>query len=228
MIHPPVYIYALVDPETEEIRYIGKSIRPKERLTNHMNDRGNCHRTHWLAQLKAKGLKPKLVIFEKVKAKDDWRVVERAWIAIAERYQWPITNSTTGGDGVEGLPEETRERMRQVWLGRKHKPESLAKIGAASSGRTHTAEYKAMMRSKMLGRKLSRDTRHKISQNVSKLTAEQAQEVRKLLAQGEKQYVVAQRFGVHKSTISNIKRGKFYIDQAIIERERPVLLEVAA
>ena len=119
--------------------------------------------------------------------------------------------------------------MRQVWLGRKHKPESLAKIGAASSGRTHTAEYKAMMRSKMLGRKLSRDTRHKISQNVLQTHRRaSAREVRvSYWPKGRSN--MSLRSACAQEHYLNIKRGKFYIDQAIIERERrPVLLEVAA
>ena len=56
------YIYGLVDPETTEIRYIGKTIRPKERLQNHMNEVSNCHRSNWLQSLKRKGLKAEMVI----------------------------------------------------------------------------------------------------------------------------------------------------------------------
>lgn len=48
----PVYIYGLTDPITEEIRYIGKSIRPTERLSNHCNEKSNCHRSNWIQSLK--------------------------------------------------------------------------------------------------------------------------------------------------------------------------------
>lgn len=45
--------------------------------------------------------------------------------------KWPLTNATSGGDGVPDLPPETRQRMAQVWIGRKHRPESLKKKAEA-------------------------------------------------------------------------------------------------
>ena len=45
-------------------------------------------------------------------------------------------------------------------------------------------------------------------QGHARLTAEQVLEIRRRLAAGEMQRDVAARFGVHKTTISQIKRGK--------------------
>ncbi len=130
-----VYIYALVDPETGARRYVGKSIRPAERLNNHMNERSNCHRSHWLQSLKRRGLRPRLELLEAVAEGASWQDAERRWIAHGRASGWPLTNNTDGGDGVPGLPSETRARMRSVWLGRKHAPETIAKYRATRRGR---------------------------------------------------------------------------------------------
>lgn len=105
------YIYGLIDPVTEQVRYVGKSQRPRERLANHLNERKPCHRTNWLQSLKRQGLRPKLVILAEVYPIAPWQPAEQAWIQYAREQGWPLTNSTDGGDGVPGLSGESKERM---------------------------------------------------------------------------------------------------------------------
>lgn len=205
-----VHIYALLDPETEEVRYIGKSIRPRERLLNHMNEVSNCHRSHWLQGLKARGLMPQQVILESVRGEWPWQESKRFWIAYGKRLGWRLTNNTDGGDGVTGLPAETRERMRRVWLGRKHKPESVAKMAAKLRGKKHTEEYKAFMRRTMKERIFTTTHRQRLREAGQKLTPEQVREIRERLGRGERQKSIAARYGVDKGTISNIKRRVSY------------------
>jgi hypothetical protein len=68
----PVYIYSLTDPRTGEVRYIGQSIRPRERLTNHFHDRCRTYRTYWLRELRTLGIKPTLAVLETVPPGADW------------------------------------------------------------------------------------------------------------------------------------------------------------
>lgn len=203
----PVYIYGLVDPETNQIRYIGKSIRPFERLTNHMNEKSNCHRSHWLQSLKRKGLKPTLVIFEEIIGEWPWQEAEIYWISRGRKLGWPLTNNTNGGDGVYGLPEETKEKMRKTWLGRKHKPETLVKLSKASKGRIKSEESKQLMREKMKGRNITWGD--KLSIALRKITPEQEINIKQRLDKGEKGIDLAKEFGVHRTTISKIKMGTY-------------------
>ena len=205
-----IFIYGLADPVTGDIRYIGKSIRPNERLTNHCNDHSSCHRTHWIQSLIAKGQRPQLVILQELPDGANWQAIEQQWIAKARSAGWALTNGTDGGDGVVNLCDEARAKMLKTWTGRKHKPESLVKIGAASRGRKKSEASKEVMRQKMRGRDVTWGS--KLSRAVRKLTDEQVHEIRKLLASGEKNSVLAKRYGVHRTTITNIKMGYYYSD----------------
>lgn len=201
------YIYALLDPETGAVRYIGQSIRPLERLKNHINEQSNCHRSHWLQSLKRKGLKPELRILESVAGEWPWQEAERYWIARGRREGWPLTNNTTGGDGVRDLPAETRAKMAATWKGRKHRPESIEKMKVVRRGRVTSEETRAKMSASQTGRVITWGA--KLSAANTKLTAEQAADVMRRRAAGEKLADIARSLSIHRTTLSKIKTGKY-------------------
>lgn len=206
----PIYIYGLADPDTGEIRYIGKSIRVYDRLSNHCNDRSRNHRTNWIKTLLQVGKKPALVILEELPHDADWQDSERRWIAHARSNGWRLTNGTDGGDGLMNPPEEVREKIRATWVGRKHSPETLAKYSEMRKGKLHSDEWKQNMSQVMKGREITWG--HKLSLALRKLTDDDVREIRVLLAGGVKQLRIAGWYGVDKGTISNIKRGVSYGD----------------
>ena len=77
---PTIYIYSLIDPRNEEIRYVGKAKNPAQRLTHHLKDKGDCHRTRWLNVLKELGLQPSIGILAECD-EESWQERERFWIA---------------------------------------------------------------------------------------------------------------------------------------------------
>jgi len=207
-----ITIYALIDPFTHEIRYIGKSIRPSQRLREHCIDKSNTHRARWIRKVIEDGKEPGIVILETMTDSACWQGAEIGWIAYGRELGWPLTNSTTGGDGVVNLCEESKERIRKAWIGRKHSPVSITRIGNASRGRVKTDAMKQVMRDKMKGRVFTEEWLKKIAHSLNKLTDDQVREIRKMLSDNVSQYVIADMYGVHQGTISNIKRGISYAD----------------
>jgi len=203
------YIYALVCPKSGGIRYIGKSIRPKERLQNHMNEKSNCHRSHWLASLKRDRLRPSIEILEVVSDQSSWQERERHWIAHGYALGWDLTNNTCGGDGVVNLHPDSRERIRTAWIGRKHRPESIIKIGEASKGRTHTTQWKSDMSEKMKLRNITWGD--KIAVATRKLTTQDQVDILSALKSGVRNKTLAEKYEVHRTTISKVKTGKYVV-----------------
>lgn len=54
------FIYTLKDPITDEIRYVGKSDDPKNRLVEHLKKSkyNKTHKNNWIISLLDKDLKP--------------------------------------------------------------------------------------------------------------------------------------------------------------------------
>lgn len=88
------FIYALVDPKTQEVRYVGKADDPQKRFASHLNDTSNPYKAFWIRQLKAQGYIPTLKILEEVEGAMGF-VKESQWI----KYYWEkghnLTNSNS-------------------------------------------------------------------------------------------------------------------------------------
>ena len=161
MFRPITYIYALVDPRTQIVRYIGKSDRPKRRLSSHLSKQGladKTYRAYWLRSLVSSGFKPEMICLQAVSLKD-WEGAEKYWIHYYKEQGVRLTNSKDGGDGGANPCEASRRRMAcaaanrwesmseedrrsftksraEACLGKVISPEVRAKISAAQKGRT--------------------------------------------------------------------------------------------
>jgi hypothetical protein len=204
-----VKIYILIDPRNGNIRYVGKTNQKlTSRLHAHMQDKSSCHKVHWLEQLKKENLMPDIEVIEEVSQDKQWQDVERFWIKHFKQNGHNLTNNTSGGDGVCGLPQETRDKMRLTWLGRKHKPETLIKLSIASKGRKHSEKSKQHMKEIMTGRDITWGG--KLSDAVRKLTKEEAKTVKERLDNGELVKDLALEYRMHRTSISKIKKGVYF------------------
>lgn len=75
-----MYIYALLDPRTEEVRYVGKTTNPRRRFFEHLRKPANEHLARWLNALNQLGLVPNLEILDEV-GDETWAERERFWIS---------------------------------------------------------------------------------------------------------------------------------------------------
>lgn len=94
-------IYALKDPATMEIRYIGYTRDLTQRLLDHINsasDTCRFEKDQWICGLKRAGRYPIPEILESGIA-GDWRTAEQKWISWAIDQGHKLTNKDKGGSG---------------------------------------------------------------------------------------------------------------------------------
>lgn len=144
------YIYALLDPRSTEIRYIGQTTRdPERRLTSHLweakNSRQSSYLFNWLNSLK---VRPLLVIIERV-SPSRWEARERYWIKLWKNEGHRLVNTTVGGGGFN---PETRNRLSNAALGHPVKEETRRKISKAHKGKSFSRAHRAKLSRSHIGK----------------------------------------------------------------------------
>lgn len=136
----PWFVYSLADPESGDIRYIGKTCNIKQRLTGHISSsrcsfEANPYKARWIQQLMNKDLKPLLSVLENGIG-ETWETAEKYWISFYLSAGAKLTNLTKGGEGPTGafVGEATRKKLSERFKGRIFTPEWKAKISAAKKG----------------------------------------------------------------------------------------------
>lgn len=188
------YIYGLCDPDTGEVKYVGKTEeKPRERYKAHLangNLKGNTLRTTWIKSLKVNSKEPALVILEKCKL-EDWQEYECQWIAFFRSQGNDLKNSDDGGMGGmnRATTAETRAKLSAFQTGK-----------AWNKGRTFSEEWR---------KHLSDAQRRRY--NRGKLSDEQVREIRRIKASGRlADREVGEPYGVSEGTVAGIVSGKSY------------------
>lgn len=163
-----VFIYALCEPGTRTVRYIGKTSRPEKRLREHLASapRKRTHRDCWLSSILLSGQVPTMEILDEV-PQEDWEFFERGYIQVHREAGFDLTNSTDGGDGVsEGtkLSEEHKAKISRAVKGRVFSDIHRARMSAASKGRKKSDAHCAKISESKKGTSASAATRKKMSE----------------------------------------------------------------
>jgi len=181
-------IYALCEPTTGEIRYIGKTAYPlMKRLKSHISGakRVRNHRTFWIRSLGQPPIIRALCVVEGSCAGE----MEQRAIANYQAHGARLVNQTIGGEGTPGwVPSqvwrdkqkargsswrgtgpEVRRKIGDALRGRKRSAEATAKIVAAQTGLTRKPETGARISAALMGNQNARgairspETRAKMS-----------------------------------------------------------------
>jgi len=120
-------IYALLDPLTNKIRYVGKANNINSRLYQHLRDNARTHKVSWIKSLN--GIKPVLILLDEIE-EDEWEFWEIYWISQCKTWGFDLVNHSNGGQGV---------------LGTKHTLEHKNKISNSNKGKKHSEESKKLM-----------------------------------------------------------------------------------
>lgn len=128
------YIYALLCPRGE-IRYIGKTLNPKNRLQKHISlaasGKHQYHAARWIRSLLRKGEEPHLEIVCEVPEGESWVGYETEAIRMFREEGHRLTNSTGGGEGVTALSPEAMARRTAAVKITKSTPEHKAQASAS-------------------------------------------------------------------------------------------------
>lgn len=97
------YIYALVCPETNMIRYVGKTNSLTKRLWEHVNDKHKSHKVSWIKSLRNKNLKPIIEVLEETENEKEAYRWEIYWIEQLKVWGFDLCNLTGGGEGFSNV-----------------------------------------------------------------------------------------------------------------------------
>lgn len=147
-------VYALIDPRTNAVRYVGWAFNPKKRLGDHCAKaaKETNHKAAWLRLLRSLALAPVLTILET--GAGDWAAAERKWIAHHRAAGADLTNATDGGEGVVGLvfSPASRAKMSAAKQGRRLAPEHVRKVAESNRGRPCPPHVRAALTAANTGR----------------------------------------------------------------------------
>jgi group I intron endonuclease len=106
-------IYKLIDPITNDIRYIGLTFNSlKQRLSSHMSEPGTSHKCNWISKLKKEGLKPIIESLEEnISSYEEVCEREIYYINYYKSIGCNLTNMATGGNKNKKMSDETRIKM---------------------------------------------------------------------------------------------------------------------
>lgn len=164
------YIYALIDPISLRIRYIGRTINLERRYLGHINKAMagmKSHKNSWIRLLMHKGLKPIMRVIERttIEAMVDR---EKYWLSVYAPLN--LTNSIyVKGDGVYTVTDQMRHKMSQsqkrYWakLSEEVKKAIIEKRGNI----VKSEKVRDKIRKSMLGRVLPKETKDKISKALT-------------------------------------------------------------
>jgi hypothetical protein len=154
-----IYIYALRDPITNLIRYIGKTKDFKKRLQSHISGARNLEKSHrcarWIREIVAQGAKPTMVVLHSMPDDGDWQAAEKKHIAEYLALGHQLTNTTIGGNGFRDISIESGNARR-------------ANISASLSRAWENTEYRASHRAGRVAFLSSPEVKAQISARMKK------------------------------------------------------------
>lgn len=147
------FIYTLSDPDTLEVRYVGKANNIKYRLWAHLTeakkDSRNLRKCNWIKKLLAQGKKPIIEIVEEVSI-EFWKESEMYWISQFKAWGFNLINMTKGGEcGV--ISENCKKALAK------------SKRGHVKGTFKHSEETKALIKQKRALQVISEEHRKNIS-----------------------------------------------------------------
>jgi hypothetical protein len=159
-------IYALLDPDTNEVRYVGKAVDLYTRIRNHYKPSRLINKTHknnWLNKLLNEGKYVNVNVVEQLNSETLLNEAEKKWIKHYKTLACDLTNGTEGGDGGK-MSLESIEKMKLKKAGVKLSEKHKQKISEANKGHIVTEETRNKLSEARKTYVVSDETRKKQSE----------------------------------------------------------------
>ncbi len=170
------FIYLLRDPRTALVRYVGQTTNINRRLITHLSKGRRPVRStrvaDWIAELLAEGLKP--ILDEMILVAETKEQADRFERDQIQRHAGALLNLQSGGQSGYAVHETTREKMREMKLGKAQSPEHVRKRADAMRGHKVGVETRERIAASKRGKPRDAETRAKLSAaNLGKQPSEQ-------------------------------------------------------
>lgn len=170
-----VHIYVLKDPETGEVRYVGKTTQSLEkRLYGHLREKNKTYKCNWINSLQKKNLQPIIESIEKA-SYETWAECEMYWIQFYKELGAKLVNSNAGGLGGHNPMAETRAKIS--FASKNRSQESRQKISDAHKGRKRDDETRTKISNARTGMKFSEEHKAKMSVASKNMSAEHRKKI---------------------------------------------------
>lgn len=207
-----VYIYSLEDPRDGACRYVGKTVSPRARFYDHINEKVNIHKREWIQSLKSLAMKPVMKFLEVIEDSndEDWQPREVFWIQEMKRRGCCLTNIDGGGHAGKRVSDETKKKLSIANTGKKHTPESRLKMSLAKRGVKHSKEHSKNIGLASRGRKVSAEhiKRMNEARAIKGITKEHrekmSENMRRRWANGDSSLIMSEE---KRKSIADKKRG---------------------
>lgn len=119
------FIYILIDPRNNQVRYVGQTINIEKRLKSHLrtNKTFNVRKEEWILSLINDGLKPEIFIIDTLENDIDFWEIH--YISLYAYYGFDLLNITIGGNDI--IHRDRRLKHRDKILKDKPKPIKVIK-----------------------------------------------------------------------------------------------------
>lgn len=169
-----VKIYLLKDPDTNKIKYVGKTVQKlKYRLSGHISAskrRRTSYVNCWIYSLIKNNKKPIIELIEEV-SQDIWEEREKFWISY---YKDLCNHQIGGGHGNFGisLSKQHRKNISKSLRGKSRDKETRNKISKGHKGKKLSEETKRKLSILNKGKKYSEERKAKVYKPIAKYSKE--------------------------------------------------------
>lgn len=156
------YIYGLYDPETLELKYVGKANNMLKRYKEHLREYMYywSRKTCWMVNLLNRDLVPIMDLID-ICDFTNWDEKEKYWISHYKDSGVDLLNGTSGGDNCFNMNQEVKDKISKAnsgenhpnW-GKKFSDETKQNISRARKGFKVAPEVAKKIGNALRGRKL--------------------------------------------------------------------------